>query len=349
MNEPFGLSAPPTRLDSGGFGWRVGGALIQIREIGAESAYALPDQPFAELIIGSADDCAIQLQGLRGWISRRHARLVREGALWSIHDLGSTNGTWVDGARRSTFSLTPGTEIQIGDISLVSESRSFVALRGLVSRLLGWAAAQRVVVDRALRDLRETASMQTSLVIDGEGDLVPVARRLHDEMLGIDSPFVSLDDETDARRAVACAADGTLCVTRRLTPDLATIIVNARSANRARIIVCAPGDDRASCALLGHAARLEISPLAKRLRELTRIVEECASEAATHFEQPITGLRTSDLRLLRSLPFAGISDLESTAWRLVAIRTLGITEGAARLGVTHGALSRWATRRSIVP
>ena len=42
-----------------------------------------------------------------------------------------------------------------------------------------------------------------------------------------------------------------------------------------------------------------------------------------------------------------LDQLEAFALRLVAFRNWGVTEGAKRLGISHGALSRWAHRWNI--
>lgn len=49
-------------------------------------------------------------------ISRRHARLFKVGEQYHLEDLGSTNGTYVNGARLSEpVTLRDGDEIRIGD------------------------------------------------------------------------------------------------------------------------------------------------------------------------------------------------------------------------------------------
>jgi len=50
---------------------------------------------------------------------------------------------------------------------------------------------------------------------------------------------------------------------------------------------------------------------------------------------------------VRASGVATLAELEEMARRLVAIRNWGVTHGAERLGITHGALSRWAQRRKI--
>lgn len=47
-------------------------------------------------------------------VSRRHAEIVRTGTVFSIRDLDSLNGTYLDGERTSGGLLVDGAEIQIG-------------------------------------------------------------------------------------------------------------------------------------------------------------------------------------------------------------------------------------------
>jgi Protein of unknown function (DUF3662)/FHA domain len=52
-------------------------------------------------------------------ISRRHAEIRLRGDGATIHDLGSTNGTYVDGTRIEQAPLLEGTEVRIGRTTLV--------------------------------------------------------------------------------------------------------------------------------------------------------------------------------------------------------------------------------------
>jgi hypothetical protein len=47
-------------------------------------------------------------------VSRRHAEIRRNGTAFSVHDLDSLNGTYLDGERTSEGTLSDGSEIQIG-------------------------------------------------------------------------------------------------------------------------------------------------------------------------------------------------------------------------------------------
>jgi hypothetical protein len=69
------------------------------------------------LTLGSAPDNAVVLPSRA--VSRHHARVWRtpEGACW-IEDLGSTNGTRVDGQRVEKAWLRPGAVVSLGDETL---------------------------------------------------------------------------------------------------------------------------------------------------------------------------------------------------------------------------------------
>ncbi len=47
-------------------------------------------------------------------VSRHHARIDKRGAGFAIMDLGSTNGTYVNGNRVASSALSPGDVIKLG-------------------------------------------------------------------------------------------------------------------------------------------------------------------------------------------------------------------------------------------
>ena len=54
-------------------------------------------------------------------VSWKHARLTAHGAAWTIADLGSTNGTRVNGERiepEREIAIDPGAEVRFGEITL---------------------------------------------------------------------------------------------------------------------------------------------------------------------------------------------------------------------------------------
>src|SRR5690349_1834679 len=50
-----------------------------------------------EYVIGRRSDCQVFVPDMR--VSRQHARLWRDGDGWTLEDLGSNNGTYVNGVR----------------------------------------------------------------------------------------------------------------------------------------------------------------------------------------------------------------------------------------------------------
>jgi len=52
-------------------------------------------------------------------VSRRHAVFAVDGEGLTVTDLGSTNGTYVNGRRHETAALAPGDEVMLGKFHLV--------------------------------------------------------------------------------------------------------------------------------------------------------------------------------------------------------------------------------------
>ena len=69
-----------------------------------------------QITIGRGDQANLRLPDVG--ISRRHARLDYDGNQVVLTDLGSTNGTMVNGQRVSAVALNPGDMIQLGTTTL---------------------------------------------------------------------------------------------------------------------------------------------------------------------------------------------------------------------------------------
>jgi hypothetical protein len=67
--------------------------MLMVREGPTSGAQVWVDQP--ELVIGRADDCDLVIPERQ--VSRRHARIRLEGERYVLEDLGSKNGTFVNG------------------------------------------------------------------------------------------------------------------------------------------------------------------------------------------------------------------------------------------------------------
>jgi pSer/pThr/pTyr-binding forkhead associated (FHA) protein len=72
----------------------------------------------AETLLGRSETCDIPLASPT--VSRHHARITRQGEDFILDDLGSTLGTYVNGASigKNPYPLTPGDQIRLGrDVS----------------------------------------------------------------------------------------------------------------------------------------------------------------------------------------------------------------------------------------
>jgi pSer/pThr/pTyr-binding forkhead associated (FHA) protein len=67
-------------------------------------------------LIGRSPECDVFLDDVT--VSRRHAELLRESETFSIRDLGSLNGTYVNRKRIESAVLEDDDEVQIGKYRL---------------------------------------------------------------------------------------------------------------------------------------------------------------------------------------------------------------------------------------
>ena len=83
-------------------------SLIFLAGPNAGRRYKLID---GDYIIGRRSDCQVFVPDMR--VSRQHARIFRQRGKWMIEDLGSNNGTWVNGESVQSVALKPDDEITI--------------------------------------------------------------------------------------------------------------------------------------------------------------------------------------------------------------------------------------------
>ncbi|MFB9991087.1 FHA domain-containing protein [Deinococcus oregonensis] len=109
----------------------TGEAKLGIKKFGAPTGEFIPLQG-ERLVVGRFDASSgpvdIDLSGLGGQehISRRHAELYREQGVWSVRDLGSTNGVYIKRKGEPSFSprlqepatLADGDELAFGNLML---------------------------------------------------------------------------------------------------------------------------------------------------------------------------------------------------------------------------------------
>ena len=129
-------------------------------------------------------------------VSRRHSEIVLGEEGYAIRDLGSTNGTWVQGVRIKEAFLDEGTELQLGSTRLVfcpmPETMEYrLSEKHAFGGLLGRSTAMRRVFHLAER----YAPTDSNVMIEGEtgtGKEV-LAEEIHKHSLRADKPFIVID------------------------------------------------------------------------------------------------------------------------------------------------------------
>jgi hypothetical protein len=89
------------------------------------SGGGIAGQPFqpgeGSTLVGRSPECDIFLDDVT--VSRRHAEILREGDEFTIRDLGSLNGTYVNRKRIESTALENDDEVQIGKYRLTFLAR----------------------------------------------------------------------------------------------------------------------------------------------------------------------------------------------------------------------------------
>lgn len=340
--------------------------IIHLRLWGADVGHVLYRTSARCLYIGTSNDCALQLTGPD--ILPIHAELMQEGEQWRIRALKSTSELRRDGESCSQFFLTPGVEIGIGRATLIAESQRSIALREFCARILGWGSDRVQAVERALRAIRLAAAWRSTLILQGEEDLVPLAYSLHRRVLGAAAPFVICDhrradlpatvrspaNQAGSMAAFEAAAGGSLCLRGRHLPhDLPEFLRLLDEPDpRVQLIVCMSKDGHG-----GFLARfpvnpmpIELPPLEIREVELSRIIQEYANDAIVELSASPACFSEDDCEWVMKHGVESLSEIEKATLRLVAVNMTGSVHRAARkLHMAGVSLSRWFGRRPAAP
>jgi two-component system, NtrC family, nitrogen regulation response regulator GlnG len=150
--------------------------------------------PKEGLLVGMGPTCGLQLGDRR--VSRAHLQIAPDLLGFRIKDLGSTNGTFVDGVRIDEVVAPVGTLLQLGmtAIRLIAVERheeippsERTSFGGLIGRSLS--------LRKVFGLLERIVHSEAPVLIEGEtgtGKDV-VARALHEESKRAGRPFVALD------------------------------------------------------------------------------------------------------------------------------------------------------------
>ncbi len=144
--------------------------------------YKLAD---GEYVIGRRSDCQIFVPDMR--VSRQHARLARTGEDWLLEDLGSNNGTFINGVR-----LQQPTAIRVEDEITIANNRIRVEARE--STELGRLATE----GPANQSSPGTGHAVT--IVDASGSLIRSREETASgRMAAISSGLINLNDQRAVR------------------------------------------------------------------------------------------------------------------------------------------------------
>jgi DNA-binding NtrC family response regulator len=138
-------------------------------------------------------------------VSRIHCEIVADGHGFRLRDLGSTNGTFVDGWRANDVYLRPGARIELGDTRIVVEPLADEAeLQVAASDRFGPLLGRATVMRRLFAVLGNVAGSDATVLIEGESGTGKelVAEALHAASARRDRPFVVIDCAAVARNLI---------------------------------------------------------------------------------------------------------------------------------------------------
>ncbi len=294
--------------------------------------------PSATLVGKSA---ASQLPLVDPTVSRRHASLEVAGSALRVRDLGSTNGTRVNGVRVAEAFLVGGETLDVGSTTLVVERRAVAAQKLSAAVSFGRMVGASTPMRRLYPLLEKLAASSLPVLVEGETGTGKelLAEALHENGPRRLGPFVVLDCATvPASHAEAAlfgqagtdnagvfgqAHDGTLLLDEvgELSPALQGKLLRAIERGE----VARVGEDRVT--------KFDVRVIATSRRDIEKEVEQGRFRedlfyrlAVGRVELPPLRSRTGDVKLLaeffwkrlgatdRPLPPELVRKLEGYGW-----------------------------------
>ena len=180
------------RLEGAGGALTLPRATARLTSPGGRTSEA--ELTLGRVLIGQSGDC--QLQADDPALSRVHAELVRDQDQVVLKDLGSKNGTFIDGVRVREAVLTLGQKALLGGSTLTLDAGGAPRTLPLSSRAsFGGAVGQSVVMRVLFAQLERIAQGDGGLLLLGESGTGRelLARGVHDASSRRGRDFVVLD------------------------------------------------------------------------------------------------------------------------------------------------------------
>jgi DNA-binding NtrC family response regulator len=176
---------------------------LRLKAIAGPGKGATVERAMERAVIGSAAECDLALADPS--VSRFHAEIVLDDAGLRLRDLGSTNGTRVDGVRIADAWVEAGARIAVGETTvrlevLREEDEVEVSGEARFGDLVGESAVMR----RAFALLARAARTDATVLVVGETGTGKelAARAIHEASSRAKGPFVVVDCGAVARSLV---------------------------------------------------------------------------------------------------------------------------------------------------
>ncbi len=147
------------------------------------------------VVVGKLGDCDLVLTDPT--VSRRHLRIARVGGdQWRLYDLGSTNGTFVAGARVHEAPLTAGSVFRAGQVEIAfAPERQEVPIEPWPEPSYGPLVGASEPMRRLFGLIDRVAATEATVLLQGETGTGKglIARALHDRSHRADRGFVVVD------------------------------------------------------------------------------------------------------------------------------------------------------------
>jgi DNA-binding NtrC family response regulator len=180
-------------LDESGMRPRAGSAFtLVVREGPNAGATLVVDEGSCDVFVGTSPACALRLTDHH--VSRRHLGFeVTDGQL-RVRDIGSTNGTFVNGTRTVEVLLSGGETIRVG-ATLLSVERSAREVEVSTATSFGAFVGASLAVRRLYPLCAKVAASNVPLVIEGETGTgkEALAEAIHESGARANKPFVVFD------------------------------------------------------------------------------------------------------------------------------------------------------------
>jgi pSer/pThr/pTyr-binding forkhead associated (FHA) protein len=196
-----------------GRGNRMQVVLVMFRGDGERRSFSIVHDV---TVIGRREDCDFRIP--LGEISRKHCRLIKDGDGLRAEDLGSSNGTFVNGSRVQEAALSPGDTLKVGSVVFVVQIDGEPAESDMKPM-----ASDSALAMSAQSEEDELLTPMDQITADG--GVEPSADELEhptiDEPAAIDGPLAGADDQYDPMSILAADPDASSLGSSVETDDIA--------------------------------------------------------------------------------------------------------------------------------